>query len=205
MMRKILFTLIALILLGTVVFVIDLYFTNGNMQMLASSNPDVRMALEQIGVTAPRWDTLILSAEKEAAIPAPVLWATWSRLEEWPVWSHPLHVSARWVGDAEWKPGSKFEQKLSLGFPVGEVISREEVGSVNKGRRVVWSKNEGGIKSCHIWSFERQPDGTTRVTNTEVFQGRKMGWIRPLVARRWQRMFAASVEGLVQTAQNRTR
>ncbi|MFI5174373.1 MAG: hypothetical protein ACHQKY_05920 [Terriglobia bacterium] len=202
-MRTTLFILVVVMLLGAVVFGIDLYFANHQMQSMAASDPNVRMALEKVGLTTPGWDTLIVSAEKEAAIPAPVLWAMWSRLEEWPAWSRPLHVSARWVNEAEWKTGAKFEQKLNLGFPVGEVVSLEEVGPVTKGRRAMWSKDENGIKSCHIWFFERLPDGRTRVGNTEVFQGKKIGLIRPLVARRWQRMFQASVEGLVQRAQNR--
>ncbi|MGB7620828.1 MAG: hypothetical protein WBN92_00605 [Terriglobia bacterium] len=202
-MRTILFILVVIILLGAVVFGIDLYFANHQMLSMAASDPNVRMALEKVGLTTPGWDTLIVSAEKEAAIPAPVLWATWSRLEEWPAWSRPLHVSARWVTEAEWKTGAKFEQKLNLGFPVGEVVSLEEIGPVTKGRRAMWSKDENGIKSCHIWFFERLPDGRTRVGNTEVFQGKKIGLIRPFVAKRWQRMFQASVEGLVQRAQNR--
>jgi hypothetical protein len=204
-MKNILVTLIVIILLAAVVFGIGVYYTNHRMQSMAASDSNVRIALEQVGLTTPGWSTLIVSAEKEAAIPSPVLWATWSRLEDWPAWSRPLHVSARWVNEAEWKTGAKFEQKLNLGFPVGEVVSLEEVGPVSKGRRVMWSKNENGIKSCHIWFFERLPDGRTRVSNTEVFEGTKVGLIRPLVAKRWQRMFQASVEGLVERALNRNR
>ena len=202
-MKNILFILIAILLLGTIGLGVDFFYTNHRMRSMATDDPNVRIALEQIGLSTPGGSTLILSAEKEAAIPSPVLWATWSRLEDWPSWSRPLHVSAHWLNEPEWKTGAKFEQKLNLGFPVGEVVSLEEVGPITKGRRAMWSKNENGIKSCHIWSFERLPEGKTRVSNIEVFQGFKVALIRPFVARRWQQMFQASVDGLVQRTQNR--
>ncbi len=42
-----------------------------------------------------------------------------------------------------------------------------------------------------------RPDGGTHVSNTEVFAGFPVAVLRPLVTRRWNRLFQAAVDGLI--------
>ncbi len=51
-----------------------------------------------------------------------------------------------------------------------------------------------------MWSFTLLPGGGTHVSNTEAFAGLPLALLRPLVARRWNRLFQAAVDGLVRTA-----
>jgi hypothetical protein len=54
-----------------------------------------------------------------------------------------------------------------------------------------------GIRNCYLWSFTPLPDGGTHVSNTEVFAGFPVAVLRPLVIRRWNRLFQAAVDGLI--------
>jgi len=42
-----------------------------------------------------------------------------------------------------------------------------------------------------------RPDGGTHVSNTEVLAGFPVAVLRPLVTRRWNRLFQAAVDGLI--------
>jgi len=161
----------------------------------------IATALQKIGVEKPSWKTVIAAASQEVAIPQATLWDTWSRLEEWSLWSKPLHVATRWVGKPGWESGARFEQDLNLGFPVGKTTSAEIVGAFVPGESIMWWKDEKGVRSCHIWQFERVSDSRTRITNVEVFHGIAMGLVKPLVANQWQKLFEQSVAGLIQHAQ----
>ncbi len=164
-------------------------------------------ALQKIGIKKPTWKTVIVTASQEVEMPAALLWETWSYLERWPHWSTPLHVATRWIGKPGWKVGATFEQVLNLGFPVGKLTSAETVSEIVPGEYVLWWKNEKGIKSCHIWQFERlsgNPNSITRITDVEVFHGTMMGLVKPLVSRRWHQMFEHSVAGLIRQAQLQT-
>ena len=164
----------------------------------------ITTALQKIGLEKPTWKTVVASAFREVDIPTDRLWQTWSKLEDWPVWSKPLHVATRWTGKAGWEVGAKFEQDLNLGFPLGKITSAETVGALMPGQSVLWWKDDKGIQSCHIWSFDTLSDSRTRITNIEVFHGLAMGLVKPLVAARWQHMFEQSVDGLVQRAQTQS-
>src|SRR5262245_25067519 len=160
----------------------------------------VAICLEQIGVTAPTWKTLVVSAGAIADKPADRLWTTWSDVRRWPEWSTPLHVAVRWVDGDSFAPGAKFEQVIQLGFPVGRITSLETVGMTESGRYVSWSKRASGMRSCHRWQFEPLPDGRTRVSNVEVFHGTPVGLIKPLVGKRWRVLFQTSVDNLIAAA-----
>lgn len=164
-------------------------------------NPYTKNALQQMGIEQPSWQTLIASASKEVNLPRQVLWEAWTKLEDWPIWSKSLHVATHWVSEAGWRVGAKFEQDLNLGFPLGTTTSAETVGAIVPGESVQWWKDEKGIKSHHFWLFEDLSIGKTRITNTEIFHGTPMGLVKPLVAKNWQRMFEASVDGLIQHTQ----
>ena len=163
----------------------------------------IQYALQKIGLEQPSWQTVVVSASEEVALPRQLLWEAWMRLEEWPQWSAPLHVSTRWIGGPGWSVGATFEQVLDLGFPLGQTVSPETVGALVDAESVSWWKNAKGIKSCHVWEFAALSPDRTRVTNTEVFHGVSIGLLKPLAARNWQRLFEASVTGLVQKAQQR--
>ncbi len=161
----------------------------------------IQYALQKIVIERPSWQTIVVSASKEVALPRQLLWELWMNLEEWPQWSTPLHVSTRWIGKPGWNVGATFEQVLNLGFPLGQTVSAETVGAVVDGESVSWWKDTKGIKSCHVWEFAVLAPDETRVTNTEVFHGVSIGLLKPLATRNWQRLFEASVAGLVQRAQ----
>jgi uncharacterized membrane protein len=158
----------------------------------------INTALQNIGVENPTWQTVVVATSKEADVPRETVWEIWSDLENWPTWSQPLHVSTRWLGEAEWAEGAEFEQVLNLGAPLGTITAQEKVSAIVPGERVMWCKDENGVKSCHVWQFETLATGGTRITNVEVFHGPAMGLVKPLVVRNWQQMFEASVDGLIQ-------
>jgi len=162
----------------------------------------IQYALQKIGVERPSWQTIVVSASKEAPLQRHSLWDTWMKLEDWPHWSVPLHQSTRWIGDPGWRVGATFEQVLNLGFPLGQTVSPETVGAFVDGESVSWWKEANGIKSCHVWEFVALADDQTRVTNTEVFHGVVLGLVKPLAAGNWQRLFEASVAGLIGRAQH---
>ncbi|MCI0393839.1 MAG: SRPBCC family protein [Chloroflexi bacterium] len=161
----------------------------------------IQYALQKIGIQQPTWQTVVVSAAKEVALPRELLWDTWAKLEEWPQWSVPLHLSTRWIGEPGWRVGATFEQVLNLGFPLGQTVSSETIGAVVDAESVSWWKDAKGIKSCHIWEFAALAPDRTQVTNTELFHGVSMGLLKPFAARNWQRMFEASVVGLGERAQ----
>lgn len=160
----------------------------------------IDLAFQNIGIQEPTWQTVVVAASSETDLPGEAVRETWSKLENWPTWSNPLHVSARWLGEAGWEQGAEFEQVLTLGPPLGAITAQEKVSAIVPGERAMWCKDENGVKSCHIWQFESLSDGRTRVTKVEVLHGSAMGLVKPLVADNWQQMFEASVEGLIQQA-----
>jgi hypothetical protein len=161
----------------------------------------IQYALEKIGVERPSWQTIVVSASKEVPLPRQSLWDNWVKLEDWPNWSVPLHLSTRWIGEPGWRVGATFEQVLDLGFPLGQTVSLETVGAIVDDESVSWWKEAKGIKSCHVWEFAALAPNRTRVTNTEVFHGVATGLIKPLATRNWQRLFEASLAGLIERAQ----
>lgn len=155
--------------------------------------------LERVGRRRAGWDTLVVSGVADTARPAADLWAVWCDLERWPLWS-PLH---QWVSrtsrPSELAAGSAFDQRLSLGFPVGTTTEHVTIAELEPARLVAWAGSGNGIRSCHLWSFTPVPGGT-RVSNTEAFAGLPAAILRPLVARRWNRSFQAAADGLIRRA-----
>jgi len=154
------------------------------------------IALTSLGIPYPTWQTMILTASRDVSVPATDMWIAWSSLEDWPAWNMRV-VSARWLSETPWAQGSQFVEELDLGFPLGEQDWVETVIQVNPGVSAEWCRDANGIKSCHIWMFETLPDGSARVTNTEVLHGASVAALKPLVGARWQRQFDEAVDGLV--------
>jgi len=163
-------------------------------------NPLVVGALQPIGVAAPSWQTVVLFASRDTDLPPARLWATWEKLENWPSWASPLVVETHWLDAPGWRAGARFEQVLDLGLLLNRVRSTETIGFVDTGRMASWWKDEGGIKSSHVWSFEPLPGGGCRIVDFEVMHGILMGLARPLAEQNWQHRFDEAVDGLIVAA-----
>jgi uncharacterized protein YndB with AHSA1/START domain len=162
-------------------------------------SPDIAFCLQHVGRDRAGWDTFVVSGAADTAVPAAAVWAVWTDLEQWPTWS-PLHRSVTRTSAAELAAGATFDQRISLGFPVGTTSQQVTIDLFEPGRRVSWSGDSGGVRSCHLWSFTPSPDGGTHVSNVEVFSGVMAAALRPLVAGRWNRQFQAAVDGLIRSA-----
>jgi hypothetical protein len=163
----------------------------------------VGYAMDRLGIERPSWQTLTVSVQREVALPAEALWATFTRLGTWPLWSAPMHLGTSWLGEPDWVVGARFEQTLELGFPLGRVAHRVTVRAVEPGRMVAWWGTVHGVRSCHVWELAEAGPGRTRVADTLVLEGLALGLLKPLVTARWRRMFEASVAGLEAAARAR--
>jgi hypothetical protein len=163
-------------------------------------NPLVTRALQPIGLAAPSWQTVVLFAARDTDLPPAKLWAIWERLESWPVWAGPMVVETKWLDTPGWRAGARFEQLRDLGLLLNRVRSTETVGYVDPGHLVSWWKDQGGLKSSHVWSFEALPDGGCRIVDLEIMHGVLVGLARPLIEQRWQRGFDDAVDGLIVAA-----
>jgi hypothetical protein len=159
--------------------------------------PLVMEALRPLGVAEPTWQTLVIYASRDIELPRDTVFEAWSKLDAWPSWARPLILQARWLDLPGWRAGARFEQTLDLGFPLSRLHTVETVTAANSGHFVSWSKEESGVRSNHVWSFEELPDGGTRIVDFEIFQGALAGFARPLVERGWQARFEDAVTGLV--------
>ena len=83
------------------------------------------------------------------------------------------------------------------GFPIGTTTEHATFDLLEPGRRAAWAGDANGVRNCHLWSFTPLPDGGTHVRNTEVFAGFPVAVLRPIVTRRWNRLFQAAVDGLI--------
>jgi hypothetical protein len=166
-------------------------FTGTEAEMAAA-----RSAADAAGVAMDSWKTLVVVASGSVGAPVEEVWERFSRIEEWPRWSTPLHQGVRWTGEPGFRLAGGFEQVLALGFPVGTIRSAEFVTRLSPGREVMWCKSEGGITSCHVWRFTPVTPERTFVVNAEVFHGAPVGLLAPLVQSRWSRLFQQSVSGL---------
>jgi len=69
---------------------------------MTATNPDITFCLKRIGKDTAGWDTLVV-AGADTVTPPEDLWAAWSDLERWPLWS-PLHRSVTGTPEAGWRP-----------------------------------------------------------------------------------------------------
>jgi hypothetical protein len=163
---------------------------------MTATSPDITFCLKRIGKDTAGWDTLVVTGAADTATPPENLWAAWSDLEHWPSWS-PLHPSVTGTPETGLSAGASFDQQISLGFPIGTTTEHATFDLLEPGRRAAWAGDANGVRNCHLWSFTSLPDGGTRVRNTEVFSGFPVAVLRPIVTRRWNRLFQAAVDGLI--------
>jgi len=198
-----LYGMISLILLsGIVGYGAMILVTNPHVKDISAVSA-IKTALRNLGMERPAWRTLIISATQDLNVPLEAVWEAFSRLEDWKDWSKATHLSAKWLGEAGWQPGARFQQVVNLGFPTGARRTVETVEDVEPMRRVRWCKTGGGVRACHVWSFTVLPNGRTRITNTEVYDGVFIGLIKPLVAVAWEKKFAAAIAGLADAARGK--
>ena len=160
------------------------------------TNPVVAQALKRIDIEEPAWKTLVVLASAETDLSPELIWHAWQNIEDWPSMS-PLVSTGHWTKGQPWRVGSEFVQELRLGFPFRTRRSDERVMSVEPGVRAESGSDRPGLRTVHLWRFDPLEVGGVRITNVEVFHGSFIGVVKPLVARRWQRLFQAQVEGLI--------
>jgi hypothetical protein len=163
---------------------------------MPAADPSVAYCLQRIGRCAEGWDTIVVSGAVDTVTSAEDLWAVWADLQHWPRWS-PLHRSAAWTSADRLTAGATFDQRISLGFPLGTSTQHVTISLLEPARRASWAGAGNGVTSCHLWSFTPLPGGGTHISNVEAFAGLPVAILGPLVTRRWNRQCQAGVDGLV--------
>jgi hypothetical protein len=157
----------------------------------------VTQGLRALGATEPDWRTMVIAATVEIEGQRDRVWEEWSKLEKWPEWS--LHRSrAIWKAGTDWKVGGKFEEVLDLGWPYDMVRALERIELVFVPDRVAYVREGGMPVSYRFWRFEYVPGGGTRVSSVEVLHSNEIGFLRPLIEKRWQQKLEGSLRGLAQ-------
>ena len=155
--------------------------------------------LNRMGIESPSWKSLIVLNLADAEADPERVWLTWADIDNWPSMS-PLVNTTQWASGDPWRPGSEFVAELNLGLPQGSETAKNRVMSVDPGRSAEWGLSGGGLRTAHLWRFEPRQSGGVHITSVAVFHGSSMGILKPFVAKRWQRLFQAQVEGLVDMA-----
>ena len=70
---------------------------------MTATTPDITFCLKRIGKDTAGWDTLVVAGAADTVTRPEDLWAAWSDLERWPLWS-PLHRSVTGTPEAGWRP-----------------------------------------------------------------------------------------------------
>ena len=159
----------------------------------------VMQVLNRMGIDSPSWKSLIMINLADAEADPKQVWLTWADITNWPSMS-PLVNATHWTSGDPWRPGSEFVAELNLGLPQWNEMVKNRVMSVDPGRSAEWGLSRGGLRTAHLWRFEPRPSGGVHITSVAVFHGSSIGVRKPFVARRWQRLFQAQLDGLVDMA-----
>jgi hypothetical protein len=166
---------------------------------MAVSDRLVMQVLDRMGIDSPSWRSLVVLNFADAEADPERVWLTWADIDNWPSMS-PLVNATRWTSGDPWRPGSEFVAKLNLGFRLWSETSKMRVVSVDPGRSAEWGQSRKGLRMANLWRFEPRQSGGVHITSVAVFHGSSIGVLKPFVAKRWQRLFQAQVEGLVNMA-----
>jgi hypothetical protein len=167
----------------------------------AVSDHLVIRVLNRMGIDSPSWKSLIVLNLAFAQADPERVWLTWAHIDRWPKMS-PLVNATRWTSGDPWRPGSEFVAELNLGLPLWNETAKHRVTSVDPGRSAEWVWSGGGLQTAYLWRFEPHESGGVHITSVAVFHGSSIGVLKPFVAKRWQRLFQAQLEGLVDMADN---
>jgi hypothetical protein len=197
MLKKILVTTVFVVTLIVAAFLLYARILPAN----EGKNPDearvINVALGNVDLTEPDWQTIVLCATAEVNLPRKTVWETWSRIEDWKNWSPALVNSSRFIGGNNWSNGTAFEQVLELGFPLGTVRFHDTVGTFVDTEAVGWQQRGNYLVYSSVWLFEDVPGGKTLIVHAEIVHGSFIWLMKPLVAGRWQEKIETQVAGLV--------
>jgi hypothetical protein len=168
----------------------------------AVQDPTIRGALARLGLPSASGKVLAVTASADTKLDPEHVWATWSKLDQWPRWSKSFVSASRWLEGRKWEVGAQFELVRTLGFPIGRQVTVETVREVNEGTSVAWWDGKGGsFRTCHIWFFESLPEGGTRIHSTEVLVGWVVALFKPLMRRTLTRSFEEATQALARAAE----
>jgi hypothetical protein len=162
----------------------------------------VTEGLRTLKVLEPGWEVMVLAAARDSELPREKIWDIWGKLEEWPTWSVRMHRNCTWFGDREWGLGHRFHQTVRLSWPEEEFTSLERVVQVFVPDRVAYVREGGPFQSYQVWRFLPLPGGGTRIISVQVLHGSDVGFLRPLVEKKWQKLHEQMVNGLMRYLQN---
>jgi ribosome-associated toxin RatA of RatAB toxin-antitoxin module len=166
---------------------------------LVVSDRLVMQVLNRMGIDSPSWKSLIVLNLADAEADPDRVWRTWADIDNWPSMS-PLVNATQWTSGDPWRPGSEFVAELNVGLRGwGETVTNR-VMSVDPGRSAEWGQSRGGLRIAHLWRFEPRRSGGVHIANVAIFHGSSIGVRKPFVAKRWQRLFQAQMDGLVDMA-----
>jgi uncharacterized protein YndB with AHSA1/START domain len=157
--------------------------------------------LKALHLSEPGWQTMVIASSKEIDAPREKVWEAWSRLDKWVLWS-AIHLSAAWKSEPEWKAGREFEEVMRVGWPYETWDALERIELVFVPDRALYVREGAVPASSTFWRFEHLPDGRTKVLAVEVLHSNEIGFLRPLIEKRWQAYLDGSMNGLAEYVQH---
>jgi len=95
------------------------------------------------------------------------IWERFSDVQSWKRWN-PSIGGVRWVAGEPWKQGSRLAMDVVQPRPI---TLESEVLAVEAPRLLTLKGKAMGVTAEHTFSFEPQPDGTTRMRTWQVLTG----------------------------------
>ncbi len=96
------------------------------------------------------------------------VWRHFEDITKWPDTVPSVIGAAKWENGEPWKPGSNFSMKLLKPMPV---YFKPEVLDTAPPNSVHWIARGSAVTAEQWFTFEAQPDGTTKLTARQTFDG----------------------------------
>jgi hypothetical protein len=96
------------------------------------------------------------------------IWREFNDITTWPVNVPSIIGAAKWESGEPWVPGSKFSMKLLKPMPV---YFTPEILEATPPNGVHWIARGTAVTAEQWFNFEAQPDGTTKMTARQQFDG----------------------------------
>lgn len=96
------------------------------------------------------------------------IWRHFQKIEDWPAAVPKVIGSAAWTDGDPWQKGSKFNMKLLQPMPM---YVKPEIMECNPPLAVHWVASGSAVTAKQWFSFEPQPDGSTKLTARQEFEG----------------------------------
>ena len=119
---------------------------------------------------------MLIREKIEIAAPVPIVWAVFSKVEEWDDWNTACQ-SCHLVSGEEMTVGACLSfvvRPFTLPIKVNSQIIKCEPG-----QEVIWKGERLGIHAVHSWTF-REEDGMVILTSHEEFSG-PLIWLARLI------------------------